>query len=684
MGKVSFIFALHNHQPVGNFDHIFRESFDACYKPFVEVLAKHPSIKTVLHFTGPLLDWIEKNDPAYLDLIGMLTKRGQVEMLSGGYYEPLLTLIPEEDALGQLRKMNEYLENRFNAKPNGFWLTERVWEPTFPTIAQKAGLAFTALDDSHFQCAGLRTDDIRDFYLTENEGSILTVFPISKFLRYSIPFKNNDEIMNYFKSFADRFDHTIITLADDGEKFGVWPGTHQWVYKEKWLENFFICLEKNSNWLETSTFSECLKKKRAVDRVYLPTASYSEMMEWVLPPEQHVKLNALKERLNQAGLHNEAQDFIRGGYFRNFFAKYSEAHAMKSKQFYVSKKVNAMKACKAKNDALKSLWKGECNCPYWHGVFGGLYLHHLRRATYENLITAESIADKQTKKSDDTQIIEHDVNFDGINEIIFESKNINLYIVPHEGGAISEVDYKPQSFNVTDTMTKRYEAYHELIKQQSNSSDSNGDGKSIHDIKKPASPEVRDNLIYDKHLRLSLVDKCIGSSVSFKDFGKNNYDDLAEFYKEVYSSNIDENKGNVTLEVERTIGSGKKATTVNVAKTISIDGDAILINYVIKNDGKNNADFCFGSEWNFNFNSSQHKAQDVSEYVLDDEWSSMRVVFSAEKTFSMWRNQIKTVSQTESDYCLTNQGTSMFAHWNLKLSPGKEQSLAYTVTLMTR
>ena len=61
MKKINFIFGVHNHQPVGNFDHVFEWATKQAYEPFLDVIEKHPSIKIVFHYTGCLIDWFEKN-----------------------------------------------------------------------------------------------------------------------------------------------------------------------------------------------------------------------------------------------------------------------------------------------------------------------------------------------------------------------------------------------------------------------------------------------------------------------------------------------------------------------------------------------------------------------------------------------------------------------------------------------
>ena len=42
----------------------------------------------------------------------------------------------------------------------------------------------------------------------------------------------------------------VAIFADDGEKFGVWPGTRRWVFDEGWLDSFLDkinSLSKGSN-----------------------------------------------------------------------------------------------------------------------------------------------------------------------------------------------------------------------------------------------------------------------------------------------------------------------------------------------------------------------------------------------------------------------------------------------------
>ena len=104
---MNLIMVIHCHQPVGNFDHVFDMAHDKCYRPLLDLIEAFPEVKVGLHFSGPLLEWLEKRRPGTLELMAGLVARGQVEPPSGGFFEPLLASIPVRDAKRQLLMMND-------------------------------------------------------------------------------------------------------------------------------------------------------------------------------------------------------------------------------------------------------------------------------------------------------------------------------------------------------------------------------------------------------------------------------------------------------------------------------------------------------------------------------------------------------------------------------------------------
>ena len=73
------------------------DAYRKAYLPFLEILQKHPSLKVVLHYSGHLLSWMAERHPEAIDILKSFVKAERVELLSGGFYEPILSVLPEAD-----------------------------------------------------------------------------------------------------------------------------------------------------------------------------------------------------------------------------------------------------------------------------------------------------------------------------------------------------------------------------------------------------------------------------------------------------------------------------------------------------------------------------------------------------------------------------------------------------------
>ncbi len=506
-GNVTLLMAVHCHQPVGNFGFVFEAAYVKAYEPFLRVLERHPGVRLTLHYSGPLLDWLTENHPEFLERVQALVRRGQVELLASGYYEPILPIIPDRDRQGQIAQMREMLRARCGAQAGGLWLTERVWEPELPETLAHAGIRYTIVDTNQFLLAKpwlpsamqFQDDsfwDLLGYYTTEYAGETIVLFPASKRLRYWMPFRQVEETIQFLRR-LQRVEPIAITFADDGEKFGFWPETYRWVYDEGWLDQFFSALEREQGWLATSTFQEYLEHATPSGRAYLPCGSYEEMLEWS------------------------------GGQFRNFFMKYPEARAMEQKMLTVSRAIAELKAEKPKGhgkrsrvqhpdaqaaerdrllqQAQRELYAGQCNCAYWHGVFGGLYLSHLRRAVYTHLIAAEELANQAGGCNESIAVV--DADGDGAEEVSLRNRIMGVLVDPDEGGALTEWNLYRAKVNLLDTLTRRPEPYHEKLRaKQVNTAVTASTPVSIHDVLGAKEDNLVAHLIYDDHRRSSFLD----------------------------------------------------------------------------------------------------------------------------------------------------------------------------------
>ncbi len=249
MRPVTLTLIVHDHQPVGNFDAVFQQAYFDAYAPFLAFLESRPAVRLAVHHSGPLLQWLALHHADYLQRLRVLVDRGQIELWGGGFFEPILPAIPEVDRRGQIRAMADWLELELGRRPHGLWLAERVWEPGLASSLAAAGAGYTAVDDAHFVAAGFERDALWGYFLTEDQGRSLAVFPIHRELRYLVPFGEPDQAIELLRRVAEGGEGRIAVLGDDGEKFGVWPGTHARCYEQHWLERFADALAAHP-WIE--------------------------------------------------------------------------------------------------------------------------------------------------------------------------------------------------------------------------------------------------------------------------------------------------------------------------------------------------------------------------------------------------------------------------------------------------
>ncbi|MEM9413495.1 MAG: alpha-amylase/4-alpha-glucanotransferase domain-containing protein, partial [Planctomycetota bacterium] len=507
--KIRLCLVLHNHQPVGNFDGVFEAAYQDSYLPFLEVFEPYEHLKISLHTSGPLATWLSHKHPEYVSRVSELVAHGRIEIVGGAFYEPILAMIPSCDRRGQITSFTSWLQNNWGGKVAGMWMPERVWESEFTSDLAESNIAYTVLDDFHFRRAGIRQEDLTGYFVTENEGHILRIFPGSEKLRYLLPFQEPGETIDYCREIADTTPGSVLVFGDDGEKFGTWPDTKAHVYESGWLRRFFDALTENRDWLSTTTLSDAVSNTISRGKIFLPDASYREMTEWAMPVGHQLEYEDLTHEFEQDPRWDKVQNYVAGGYWRNFKTKYPESNEMYSRMMYVSRLLNEARDNGANEQVLSQaqdyLYQGQCNCSYWHGAFGGIYLPHLRNAVYQNLIFADNLLEQNNRSSDSwVDCTRGDYDFDGSNEIRLANDKLVAWMAPKQGGMLYELDVRELGHNLLATIQRRPEAYHEKVKrgQQQNGEEA----ASIHDRVVFKQDGLENCLNYDQHMRKSLID----------------------------------------------------------------------------------------------------------------------------------------------------------------------------------
>ena len=424
----------------------------------------------------------------------------------------------------------------------------------------------------------------------------MRVFPGSEKLRYLIPFADPGESISYLRDLAERHPGTIAVFGDDGEKFGTWPETHKHVYQDGWLKRFLDALNENRDWLITSTLADAVENQPPRGKIFLPDASYREMTEWALPVSRQLEYEHLQHDLDrissddnaaefQKGIADQARSFIRGGLWRNFKVRYPDTNDMYARMMYVSSLLQQAEQEKVDAAAILAardhLYRGQCNCPYWHGAFGGMYLPHLRNAVYHELIHSENILQTAMGRKDAwCEAIADDYNFDGRPEIRLANQHLVAWIAPSVGGCLYELDVRSICHNLLATVDRAPEAYHEKVRAGQNTHAD--EAASIHDRVIFKQEGLDQRLQYDSHRRKMLIDHFWDNEISLDQVANGKAEERGDFSTGSYQSKIRRAADRVQVQLSRAGNAWGVPVKITKALTLTADDHRLEIAYLLE------------------------------------------------------------------------------------------------------
>ena len=633
------------HQPVGNFGYVFEQHVREVYRPFLEHVRAQSFFPITLHVSGPLIEWLDQHEPSLLDDIADLARDGRVELLLAGFYEPILASLPRADRLTQVLWMRDAIRSRLGTEATGLWLTERVWEPDLTADLHDAGVKFVLVDDRHFLASGFPRERLHAPFRTEHDGKQLALFPIDERLRYLIPFQPPEDTVAYLRSLRAQ-GKPLAVLADDGEKFGGWPGTREWVYENGWLDRFFAAMRGviESGEVVLSRFDEALEAVPSGGLAYLPTASYREMEGWSLPTPAALRFLALEGELGDERLKSDGA-LVRGAHWRNFLVKYPESNRM-------HKKMMALSAlCRDRGDppaARRAIGRAQCNDAYWHGVFGGLYLPFLRAEIWRNLAMAEA----ELRHGESLECESIDIDGDGHRELWIHSSKCSALVSPARGGAVEELTRFALGENLADTLTRRREAYHvtamraEAAAQSANPATGTEtaaeSAPSIHDIE--ASLALSEMPPADPDDRALFIERVLPDSVTLDAYARGEYKPLAS---------------TAGLLMPFDVESGADAVHV----TLRASDNSLTKRLSFFPDGRVRAKF----SW-------QASAFPADALFTTEVSVSRPITLTPDANATVWQHPIETVAKSERGLDRTLQGTAYLVRWPVHLG-GAEVAL---------
>ncbi|MDR1411227.1 MAG: DUF1925 domain-containing protein, partial [Spirochaetaceae bacterium] len=430
---VSLILVNHNHVPYGAGDEEFEHIYTGKLKPFIVALNNYPNIQGTLHYSGVLLHWIERAHPEFFMLIEDLLNRKQVELVGGGFYEPMMPLISQQDKIGQIELLTDYLRKHFNKRPLGCWLPVLAWEPGIVDALSRCGMGYTFLAAEQFREAGLGEDDLFAPCLTENQGKLLTVFPLlcvpsSGALSFT-PFSGMPLSAGAFfagikpeslPGALEKFAAAGNAASGEGRivaicSNGILDESLDSQEAGEGISRFFEGLSRCESFAGFTTPAKVLKNRRVYKKAYFGTDSK--------------------------------------GSVKRFLIEYPEANGIYAKSVFTHVLVSQLRGDKArKTAALEELWKAQGYDAFCRSWSGGFYRGDIRNAVYRSLLIAEKTA--RIKGIFIPSLMNFDFDFDGEDEYIFRNDHISVY-VKKQGAAVFEFDFMPRAWNYLGTLLPR-------------------------------------------------------------------------------------------------------------------------------------------------------------------------------------------------------------------------------------
>ena len=599
-------------------------------------------------------------------LLKEMIRRKQVELLGGAYYSPILPLIPDGDKLGQIEKMTTFIRTTFGTRPRGSWIAERVWEPGLARILRNSGIEYTFLDDRNFHSAGVEEQSCYQPYLTEDQGKVITVFPLHAGLGNSVTVAAPEDLILELHGISTTDHAPVAVILIPGESLA---GDAEALYGENgWLFRFYHLLEQNREWLHPRIPRFSPEVLCPQGRLYFPCLSSPETMNGSLSPARQRACQEIAKKLRKPD-----SVFVRRGFFRQFLTRFPEIGLLYARMMYTHVLVSQIRGDKYKKKAaLGELWRGQTGAVYWHGRQAGAYSNPLRKAAYCSFIEAEKLTRKAGMFM--PAIIATDYDLDGQDEYLYQGKVINIF-VHRRGGVALELDYLPRCWNYLDTIARWPEQYHRYKYEGC-----------------------------DRYMRRAFIDHFFAPSTTLEKFDRMTYQELGDFIEEPFElEELKRETRTVILSREGNVRFKRRTIPVTLRKSYSFRENGIELDLSIRNIGSFAVELWYGIEINLSLGALEranitvqqedketridHEAvqlDSIGGVRIHDGANRVQISLAADRAFSLWSLPVYTMSYDWNQLRRMYQSSCFVPQWQLELQPEQSAEIKFNVDLRKR
>ena len=699
------VLCIHNHQPLGTPDDVIEQAYRQSYEPFLSMLSEFPDVALTMHVSGGLLEWCCARHPEYVDALRVLVGSGQLELLGGPIYEPVLAGIPREDVAGQIRLYSSYLDRLFGQEPRGMWMPERVWHPGLTRELVDAGMQYTLLDETHFHDLPINRR-VPAYEMTEQEGRLLRLFRGSEFWRNRLTREPPERTIHDLRDrlHPQRFPggQPVVAVGDDGAKYGLWPGSQETVFQAGWLRTFFGQICEQGEWLRAVTMSSVVDQVPPTARCYFAAAYPGQQSEPRLSDSRSDPDSCRDEDSGGAepqparGDGMAWQQALSAGDWRRCLLQYAESNELYARMMEVSRRLQRLKqsvaleqqhttdAAELLEAARDHLYRGQANAPYWHGASAGIYDPQLRQAAFAHIIAADNLLERVSRtESKWVEATVRDFDFDARPEVRLANDRLIGYLAPSRGGHLYELDVRSIQHNLLAGLDRRPEPYHRRLAGPQDSNVPAEDSTAMSATADGDAPQDVQPGPYDRWPRKSLVDHFLQPGTSLEEFqtGRGLWDECTDGG---YQSRLRESSSWVELCMRRSVLLGGRR--IDIQKTVRLDSASGHLHARYELAGMPpEQELWFAVE--FNLAGMSTVAEDAYYYdaagrqlgSLDsvqslasverigatDERIGLDVALEASQPATVWTFPIQTVSQSQRGTEFRSQSCCVIPHWRV-------------------
>ncbi|MBR7079208.1 MAG: DUF1926 domain-containing protein [Treponema sp.] len=424
--NVSFILDLHETDLLDT-DRL-NNLYESGLKPLLTLLYAHPRLLMGISVSGPMLSYYKEHYPEAIQILGELTNRHQVEILSNGYYSPIFPLLFPIDRSAQIETLNTLMRDTVGKRPRGLSLFSSIWDPSLVTTFQSCGIEYVLLDKS------LVPQSKNSFLpiISSEQGKNIKILTVHNDLLPQHGENGNQWSVRVIKSLPENFEEArslIVCLKLTLENFVS-------VREDPGFHSFIDYIESENTLIQLTIPQSYLKNARHFIPYYIPAGMHEKLSD--------------RTSVQFANQHNSSQFPYT---IHDYLNTYVQTRHLYERMMYISMLISSCHGGDKmrKKLAQEKLWEAQAGDNFVSYNTALPSVAAKRQQAYKLLNEAERYI--RESKSQNESITSFDYNGDGLNEYVCQMEKFNA-VVSQNGGQIVDLNLLYAGANPASSLSR--------------------------------------------------------------------------------------------------------------------------------------------------------------------------------------------------------------------------------------